>query len=85
MKEEFMKQNYPNEDWDFDTEREYLIDEIISRERQYLEYEKLKKDPEMNYLNTKIEINGEKGSTKIEVNTDRELYDQKNEGKSDRL
>lgn len=54
MKELFMKQNYPNGDWDL--EREYLIDDILAQEQNHLKYLQLQKEEEMNVLNTKIEV-----------------------------
>lgn len=61
MKELFMKINYP------DIEREHFIDAILAQEKNYSDYLELKKDPEINLINSKIEIaNGT--TTRIEVN-----------------
>jgi hypothetical protein len=65
MKELYMKQNFPN--GDYDLEREYLINDLLAQEQDYLGYQKLKQEEEMNVLNTKIQvIHG----TKIEVDTE---------------
>lgn len=63
MKELFMKMNYPL--GDLDIEREYLINDSLAKEQEYLEYQQLKKAEEVNILNTKIEV---VHGTTIEVN-----------------
>jgi hypothetical protein len=64
MKEIFMKTNYPFGDTDL--EREYLIDDMLVKEKTYEEYQALQNSPEMNEsLNTKIKIAD--ATTRIEI------------------
>jgi hypothetical protein len=64
MKELFMQQNYP---FGVDLEREYLVDDVLAQEEDYLRYRNLQQEEEMNILKTKIEVSH---GTKIEVNTE---------------
>lgn len=61
MKELFMKQYYPEED----LEREYLINDSLAKDREYEEFLKLQKDPEINIFNTKIEVKD--AGTRVEI------------------
>lgn len=70
MKELFMEQNYP---FGVDLEREYLIDDIIAQEENYLKYKALKdQEEEFNTLKTKIEVSD---GTKIKINTKKSKTD----------
>jgi hypothetical protein len=60
MKEEFIKINYP--DWDL--EREYLIDDYLKQEKDYLDYLELKGI--INSDESKIEVKDGR-ETRIEV------------------
>lgn len=66
MKELFMKTHYPHEIHDLD--REYLIDDLIKREQEYLEYLKLQQ--ELNQ--TKIEVTDGR-ETRIEIHSEKEI------------
>ena len=50
-----------------DLEREYLIDDMLAQGQSYEDYLKLQKEPEINILNTKIEVGN--GKSTIEVGT----------------
>lgn len=65
MKELFMKQNYPF--GDLDLEREYLVDDVLAQEENYLKYRQLQQEEEFKALKTKIEV---AHGTTIEVNTE---------------
>lgn len=63
MKELFMKTHYPHEKQNLD--REYLIDDLIKKEQEYLEY--LKLQAELNQ--TKIEVSDGR-ETRIEIHSE---------------
>jgi len=65
MKELFMQQNYP---YGVDLEREYLVDDVLAQEENYLRYKSLQQEEEMNTLKTKIEV---AHGTTIEINTEK--------------
>lgn len=62
MKELFMKIHYPHGDY----EREYLIDDSLAKEQEYLEYLKLQNDPSIQINHSKIEVKDGR-YTRIEV------------------
>lgn len=62
MKELFMSMYYPN---GIDLEREYLMDDLLAKERDYNEFQQLQQDQEMNILNTKIEVGHGKSTIEI--------------------
>jgi hypothetical protein len=65
MKELFMKIHYPEGDWDI--EREWRINDSLKQEQEYLEYESLKRDPDVNIDQTKIEVDYGGEASRIEV------------------
>lgn len=78
MKELFMKQNYPN--GDYDLEREYLINDSLAKDWEYEEFLKLQQDPEIHILNTKIEVANEPRTTRIEVHQETQEAHREYEG-----
>ena len=72
MKELFMKTYYP----EYDLEREYLVDQMLADEREYLAFLSIKK--EFSNPETKIEIGekDEKRETRIEVNQEEHIHSQ---------
>lgn len=51
----------------YDLDREYLINDMLAQEEEYLQYMMLKEDPEVHIDQTKIEVN-DGNQTRIEVN-----------------
>lgn len=78
MKELFMRQNYPN--GDYDLEREYLINDSIAKEWEYEEFLKLQNSPEINIINSKIEVENGGKTTRIQVNPETQETDKQFEG-----
>lgn len=69
MKELFMKIHYPHGDY----EREYLINDSLAKEEEYLEYLKLQKDSSIQIDHSKIEVkDGRK--TRIQVGEEKYQY-----------
>lgn len=68
MKEIFMKIYYPENSVNIDYEREYLVDDLLSQEANYLAYEKLKSQSEFNIQNAKIEVIDESDNSKVVQN-----------------
>ncbi len=62
MKELFMKIHYPNEDY----EREYLFNDTLAKEEEYLEYLKLQNDPNILINHSKIEVKDDR-KTRIQI------------------
>lgn len=70
MKELFMKVNYPNEEYDL--EREYLIDDLLANEVEYIKYLQLQDELAKE---TKIEVSHGK-TTRIEIGKEEQVYNQ---------
>ncbi len=72
MKELFMKTHYPHETYDL--EREYLINDTLKQEQEYLEYLELQGKPEIYIDQTKIEVIDAE-STRIEIYSEKKEND----------
>lgn len=78
MKELFMKIHYPHGDY----EREYLINDALAKEEEYLEYLKLQNDSSVQIDHSKIEVkDGRK--TRIQVGEEKYQHNKETEISTD--